>query len=182
MPSLQQIDDLKREALDEILRREGSTYTNHPSDRGGPTKFGVTLRTYQDWIGDPTAGPETIRNLTEETARAVFSGVYFDGHGFERIESLTVYKHLLDMSVHHGVPNTSCMLQKACGATVDGIIGPRTAARANTMLWDELATALVYRRMIFIAKIVQEDPTQAVFLVGWTKRVLSFLPFNPYRD
>lgn len=182
MVSLQQIDDLKREALAEILRREGSSYVNHPADRGGPTRFGVTLRTYQDWIGDPTIGPEAIRDLTEETARAVFSGVYFDGHGFERIESQTVYKHLLDMSVHHGAPRASCLLQRACGASVDGIIGPRTAARANTMLWEELATALVVHRMLFIAKIVQKDPSQAVFLLGWTKRALSFLPSNPYRD
>ena len=29
--------------IDDILRREGG-YVNHPADKGGPTKYGITLK------------------------------------------------------------------------------------------------------------------------------------------
>ena len=29
------------EMIDDILKREGSAYTDHPKDRGGPTRYGV---------------------------------------------------------------------------------------------------------------------------------------------
>lgn len=32
------------EILNDVLRREGG-YVHHPSDRGGPTKFGIAART-----------------------------------------------------------------------------------------------------------------------------------------
>lgn len=37
--------------VDDILRREGSTFTDRPNDRGGPTKYGVTQTAWDDYVG-----------------------------------------------------------------------------------------------------------------------------------
>ena len=39
-----------KEIIDGIIKREGG-YVDHPADRGGPTKFGITLATLEAWRG-----------------------------------------------------------------------------------------------------------------------------------
>nr|WP_222532573.1 glycosyl hydrolase 108 family protein [Azospirillum sp. 412522] len=47
--------------IDTILRREGwPRYTDRPSDRGGPTKGGITLATLTNWRKRPV-----MRNIAE---------------------------------------------------------------------------------------------------------------------
>ena len=38
-----------RHIIKEIIRREGG-YVNHPNDRGGPTKYGVTHKTLSRYL------------------------------------------------------------------------------------------------------------------------------------
>ena len=54
------IDDL----ITEIMKAEGwDKYTNDPADRGGPTKWGITLKAWSEYHGlDLTA--EDIQAIT----------------------------------------------------------------------------------------------------------------------
>jgi lysozyme family protein len=36
--------------FDDVLRREGG-FVDHPADRGGPTKYGITQRTLGHYLG-----------------------------------------------------------------------------------------------------------------------------------
>jgi lysozyme family protein len=58
--------------LDEIIRREGG-YVNHPADRGGPTKYGITAQTLGRWrkLDRPATATE-VKALTETEARAIY--------------------------------------------------------------------------------------------------------------
>ncbi len=69
--------------ISDILRREGDRYTNHPADRGGPTKYGITLLTlaaYRDAMNaggeHPSATAADVERLTEVEARAIYSIVF----------------------------------------------------------------------------------------------------------
>jgi lysozyme family protein len=43
------LSDVEREGMiDRLIRREGQ-YVNHPSDRGGPTNYGVTQIAIDDY-------------------------------------------------------------------------------------------------------------------------------------
>ena len=35
--------------IEHIIQVEGHAYTNNPADRGGPTKYGITQRTFPEW-------------------------------------------------------------------------------------------------------------------------------------
>ena len=37
------------EIIDDVLEAEGSKYTNDPADPGGPTRWGITLKTLRRW-------------------------------------------------------------------------------------------------------------------------------------
>src|SRR5690606_41674791 len=56
--------------IDDIIRREGTAYTEHPSDRGGATKYGITQSTWDDyWMWqyaeDGSELPANVRDITE---------------------------------------------------------------------------------------------------------------------
>jgi len=114
--------------LDEIIRREGG-YVNHPSDRGGPTNFGITAQTLGAWrkLGRPATAAE-VQALTETEARAIYRHQYITGPGFEVITHPALLHLLIDAGVHSGPKRAVQWLQAALGVTADGIIGPKTRA------------------------------------------------------
>ena len=162
--------------LDRILQREGSGYVDDPVDRGGPTKYGITLSTFRYWLGDGAATGADLSRIDEATAREIYRQVYFRGHGFGNVMGhMSVYEHMLDMAVHHGPPRSIKILQKALGVTVDGIIGPETRSSIAVIGDHDLSLRVVGERVLFISRIVRDDPSQSRFLVGWQKRAVSFL-------
>ena len=56
--------------IKEIIRREGG-YVNHPNDRGGPTKYGVTHKTLSRYL-KREASIEDVKHMTEETAYEIY--------------------------------------------------------------------------------------------------------------
>jgi len=36
----------------DLIEREGG-FSNHPADKGGPTKYGITQQTLSEWRGVP---------------------------------------------------------------------------------------------------------------------------------
>lgn len=161
------------EILNEVIKAEGRKFTNHPDDRGGPTKFGVTLKAYQDYV-DPEAAERTIRNLTEAEARAFYRRWYVELPRFDKVHPL-VMPLLVDCGVNHGSQRAAKWFQKAVGAEEDGIIGPKTLAAA-----DEVPATTVYLRICayrfrLYGTLVTRDPSQAVFASGWNNRGAKFL-------
>ena len=68
--------------IDTILRREGwPRYTNRPSDRGGPTKGGITLATLASWRKRPVTATD-VAALDEAEVRAIYRARYIEEPGF----------------------------------------------------------------------------------------------------
>jgi lysozyme family protein len=160
-------------AIAAILAREGG-YVDHPADRGGPTKYGITMPTLAVWRGHAVT-KEDIRNLTEDEAARIYEQRYLKAGRFDRIADPQLQELVLDCAVHHGVTRAMRWLQQALGVADDGIFGPQTERALARAEKGSLVARLVRRRCLFMAEIVRRDPTQAAFIVGWIDRATSFL-------
>jgi lysozyme family protein len=162
-----------REIIDEILRREGSTYTDHPQDNGGPTRWGITLGTLQR--SQPGATADDVRNLQEHVARAIYESEYILNPGFDRVPDPWLRGLLVDFGVTSGPERAIEALQRSVGVTEDGILGPATKAALLN-----LPPTTVYARVLreyfkHFANVVATNPTQIRWLRGWINRACEFI-------
>jgi lysozyme family protein len=166
--------------IDDVIRREGG-FVDHPHDRGGPTKFGITKGTLARHLGRPVAIDE-VRALTEDVARAIYRREYFDGPRVDRLPP-RIQPFVFDAAVNHGPRRAIRLVQQVCDAAgfgpvaIDGLCGPRTAeatAAADRVMGDWLLAALVEERRNFYVALVARDPSQRVFLRGWLNRLDEF--------
>jgi len=170
--------------IDKLIKREGG-YVNHPADRGGPTKYGITQKMLTDWIGRE-ATPAAVEALTRQTARDIYYTNYYIRPNIDDLPEL-LRPIVLDMAADRYIGKRQAikLMQNAllchgydCGK-IDGTIGPKTAAAAKAAvehLGNGLIKILVRRRVIFYEGLVKADPSQRVFLAGWIARAEAFLP------
>ncbi|CAN5118689.1 hypothetical protein BH11PSE10_BH11PSE10_09220 [soil metagenome] len=166
--------------IDDILQREGG-FVNHPNDRGGPTNFGITLRTLAAWRSPLPVDVPDVRNLRIDEARQIYRGNYFTRPKIDQLPAL-IQPVMFDMSINHGPAAAIKLLQqvlndkgRACG--IDGGIGDETlrcAEAACKAFGKDLVNALVAKRISLFEKIVAGDESQRVFLAGWLNRAKEF--------
>jgi len=152
-----------------ILSHEGSEFTNDSNDRGGPTKFGITLDDLRIWRHDFSLTANDVRNLTRDEVGEIY-----------RTQNIRPFDHLsdqirlncIDFGVNAGVRRAIMMLQQLILARVDGGIGPETKALANSRNWNEL---YVGSRLLYYEQIIYSDSTQMQWRKGWHNRALAFL-------
>ncbi len=161
--------------LDEVILAEGSAYTNHPNDRGGPTKYGITLATLKSIPLYEDATENTVKNLTLEIARNVYKNIY--AYQFLFIADPIVFKFIFNGAVQHGTGGMIKVVQKALGLTADGVLGPVTKAALISAQKDtpKFLSKLIAARCNYYANILMRDSSQRVFAAGWLNRIAKDL-------
>jgi len=166
--------------IQDIIRREGG-YVNHPSDKGGPTKYGITQATLSDYLGREVSELD-VRDLKVELAEDIYEEKYYRKPKIDRLPE-EVQPFLLDACVHHGPDDPILFVQRVCNGAgiaelaVDGVAGPATRAAAHEaqkLMGEVFLKALVEERRNYFLQIVAQDETQKVFLRGWLKRIKEF--------
>ena len=159
--------------ISDIIHREGG-YVNDPNDQGGPTKFGITLDTLRSYRNDKTLTATDVQDLTEEEATAIYSKMYVNDPGFNRLVG-GVQAFMVDFGVNSGPGAAIRQLQGLLpGCKIDGILGPATAATANLCDQASLLTNLIHTRLAFVEHLAAVNPADQKFLAGWTARIESF--------
>lgn len=175
--------------IDGVIGREGG-YTNHPADRGGPTRWGVTEQRARafGYTGDMKVYPR-------ESAVAVFRTGYWIEPGFYAVwlRYPEVAAELFDIGVNMGVAVAGAFLQRGLNVfnqegahygdlTVDGQLGRlsitaldafrqrRGEEGGERML--ELVRSLRGARYV---EICEARPTQEAFAYGWFGRMVEML-------
>ena len=169
------------ELIDNVLRREGG-YVNHPQDRGGPTKYGITLKTLSNYIGRVALVAE-VENLSEDLAREIYERNYYIAPRIDRLPN-EIQPFIFDCAVNHGPRRAIKFVQSICNQagcdpqlTEDGAMGPATRKAsewAQQEMKEVFLKALIEERKNFYLIIVKNRPSQQVFLKGWLNRVKEF--------
>lgn len=167
--------------IDGIIRLEGD-FSDHPADRGGPTRWGVTeaVARAHGYSGD-------MRDFPRPEAASIYKGKYWHRPGFDRVARLAphIAAELFDTGINMGTGTASGFLQRALNAlnrsgrdyqdiAVDHRIGPETLAALAAFLQTRGAPgeavlhkaieALQGARYITLA---ETRPANEAFLYGW---------------
>lgn len=167
--------------IDEVIGREGG-YVNHPADKGGPTRWGITevVARANGYAGDMRAFPRA-------EAAAIYRRLYWLGPGYDRIaeQAPRVAAELFDTAVNMGPETAAGFLQRALNAlnrggrdytdlAVDRRVGARTLAalagflrvrgRAGEGVLLKALDALQGERYV---RLAEQRPANEAFLYGW---------------
>lgn len=157
----------------DIISREGG-YVNHPADRGGPTRFGITQATLADYRGYKVNAGD-VEALTETEAWKIYRKRYLEDTGIAKIPNPELRGVVLDAAVNHGPVRAIAMLQRAIGVPDDGVIGPVTLAAMPYLNARSVCVKFLAQRCRFYGAIISADHSQAVFAKGWANRLADLL-------
>ena len=170
-----------RTLIDELIDREGG-YVDHPADRGGATRWGITAA-----VARANGYHGAMRDLPRAVAAEIYERVYWQAPGLDRIASRApaLAAELFDTGVNMGSATAILFLQRALNALnrgardypdlpLDRTIGPRTLAaldaflahrgRAGESVLVKAIDALQGERYLALA---ERRPADEAFLYGW---------------
>jgi lysozyme family protein len=160
--------DVQQGLIDTKDQRRKVGYVNIPQDRGGETKYGVAQK----------ANPNVnVRSLDLDGAMDVYFNKYWLRGACDQLPHPIPIIHF-DGCVNHGIGRANKFLQQAAGVDADGDIGQMTIDAVNNMDPRQLIENIANIRTDFYNSIVERDPSQAMFLKGWMRRITEVTDFT----
>lgn len=158
------MNKLLKQCLAPIYQWEGG-YINHPADKGGATKYGITQATYHAYRKQKGLAIQDVKQLTYEEADAIYAADYAAKIAFEALPA-GLNLALLDFAIHAGVSRAVKALQVILGVAVDGIMGSESLAAIHNHKIPELIKKLYEKRI----KMAKNSKNYAIFGKGWLRR------------
>ncbi len=161
------MDQIFLQAVEKVLEFEGG-YSNHPHDKGGQTRYGISSRSYPHL---------DIQNLTKQQAIEIYYTDWWQRYNYQLLPTAIAEK-LFDTAINMGSYKAHLYAQRAlraCGFVLkeDGILGNNTRqalkqVNANTFLAAYKAECANHYR-----RLTEYNASQQVFLKGWLRRAYS---------
>ena len=164
-----------------IIKWEGGAkYTNDPLDRGGATKYGITIGTLQgikyDTNHDGKVNVEDVKSLQLDDFKHILKKQYWDRWKADDIVNQSLANLLVDWtwgSGKHGIT----IPQRCLGVPADGKVGNVTINALNGANQKDIYNKVWQARKQFYYNIVKSNPSQSKWLHGWLNR-LNDLKFS----
>ncbi len=165
-----------------LVKEGGSSYTNDPTDRGGPTKYGITEARARSagFDGD-------MRDLTLDQAMTIYWKFFWLQPQLDKVFAVmpTVAASMLDLGINFGTGKPGLWLQQILNVlnnqaalwpdlTEDGSVGMMTIGGLTALkkgrgpdadrVVDAAMHALAFEKYF---EIMRGDPTQEKYGWGW---------------
>ena len=168
--------------IDELIEREGG-FVNHPADRGGPTRFGIT-----EAVARAHGYSGAMSMLPRDEAVGIYRRLYWLRPHFDEVAKRApeVAAELFDTGANMGPAVATTFLQRALTAlnrnakdypdlVPDGRAGPRTLAALDGFLEARgkrsgqrvLLRALEALQGERYLRLAERRPANEAFLYGW---------------
>lgn len=146
---MSEVTERARACIKWTIDKEGG-FVNHPQDKGGATKFGISSKAYPK---------EDISALTMDRAVEIYFTDYWLKAECDKLPP-PVDMVTFDAAVHHGVSRSLRW----------------TSVLTEILLREhplECAQRMLKERISFMFDIVVRSPSQSIFWNGWTNRVMA---------
>ena len=165
-------DDVFNSIFEYILDVEGG-YSNDKADKGGKTKYGIIeaeARKY-GYKGD-------MKDLSKEIAEDIYKNKYYLSNNLDKIKDKRVALSIADWTINSGNWGTKKAQQtvnilKGDVLVVDGVLGEKSIQAINSINPEMFLTQYHELQRKFYKAIVDNNPSQSVFLKGWLNRVIK---------
>lgn len=152
--------------FERLMQHEGG-YVNHPNDPGGETMYGVTKR-----VAQAHGYNGSMHKLPKSLAKQITEKSYYKAVKGDQLDRLIAWQ-LTDAAYNHGNRQAVKFLQRAVGASDDGLIGPRTLAAVAAMDKNDVVLLFNAERLEFYTTI----HGWVSFGKGWARRIAGNLRF-----
>jgi lysozyme family protein len=179
-------------AFREVLRIEGG-YVNHPNDRGGATRYGITEATARQY-----GHKGSMLELTVGKAKEIYHKGYWRINNLDDIflKSPAIALEMFEAGVNMAPVRPATWLQRLLNSmntirgnkykygedlTIDGLIGWKTIERLGKM--DKRQLKIIYNGLNALQSahyITQAylKSSQRDFFVGWSTNRIDFFPWD----
>ena len=177
----------KDQIFESILGKEGG-YVDHPDDKGGPTRWGITQA-----VARAHGYSGSMKELPRETALEILTADYWIGPRFDQVAELSeaIAAELCDTGVNMGPTVQTKWFQRWLNVfnmqgtlypdlIADGQIGPRTTSALKAFLAARgkegelvMLKALNCSQGQRYLELAEQRPANESFVYGWMKERVS---------
>jgi lysozyme family protein len=158
---------------------EGRVYENVAGDRGGPTKWGITIGRVADIKGVklPKSGTaaynrlvDDLKALSPDDIKEIYKRDYWDAVRGDDLPPGVDFA-VADFGLNSGPSRAAKYLCRCLGLKQSGTLNNEAIQAAKRTDTDDLVNTYCDARAEFLEGIVRLSPSQAKFRKGWLSRV-----------
>lgn len=158
-----------KEGLVFVLKWEGTEYTDHPADYGGPTRYGIIQRVYDAYRASKKQNKRSVKNISEAEYTEIYEKNYWNPVRSQFLSG-PLGLALFDTAVNLGVGGAISRLQAALKVKITGTWTNEISAVIHNVDQTKVALTICNLRIKKRHDRVKQNPTQQVFLKGWLNR------------
>ncbi len=156
---------LKHEGMDVATGKTG--FVMDPDDNdGGATNYGITRKTFQDYMGRDVSIDE-MRWMPWESVKAIYRKGYWDRYRCDDMPTEGLGLMVFDFAVNSG-NRSAKILQEIVNTKVDGHIGEKTMKLVKAHDPDFLKEQFHKKRQEFYDYLAKNGKEK--YIRGWTNR------------
>jgi hypothetical protein len=155
------------ETMKLMLNLEGGK-TDEKSDRGGRTNFGITQRTYNDWLKQNKLKSSDVFKISKERALKIYKKQFWGVIKGDQLPR-NVAKAIMSMALTDGPQDSVRFIQRLLNIEQTGFMGPKTLAA----IWSKCKKDdKMFTKQILDAQIkrYKSDEQADTYGKGWTNR------------